>query len=124
MYPSPSHTEAQLPLHTGAPPHRRLNWGKVVFVNALLTRQYDVFLSDLDTVWLKDAHRSMMMVLDKYDADVVSAETRSQGKDNCADRMDGSSRRRALRRRVGLGIGQLYAKGWGCGSRIGLNGQG
>ncbi len=49
----------------------RLNWGKVVFVNALLVRQYDVFLSDLDTVWLKDAHRSMMMALDKYDADVV-----------------------------------------------------
>lgn len=59
-----------LPLH----PCHRLNWGKVVFVNALLTRQYDVFLSDLDTVWLKDAHRTMVMALDKYDADVVGAE--------------------------------------------------
>lgn len=34
-----------------------LTWGKALFVRELLARNYSVLLSDLDTVWLKNALR-------------------------------------------------------------------
>ena len=51
----------------------QLTWTKPVVIQAVIHLDYAVLYSDLDTIWLKGAVRSLARGLDLHDADITAA---------------------------------------------------
>ncbi len=72
----------------GNPLYYKLVWGKPFIMQSVLQRNYTVIFSDLDTVWFKNAARTMSASVEEHDADMLAMDNQHEGEQRAAEGAD------------------------------------